>query len=75
MVEQPQAFFTEEHRVPGDNPFYQPAGGRYMIASLDSVPADAEYGWSYEEASKMGLDSFKNELKDKISKTLKQMKL
>lgn len=34
-----------------------------------------EYGWSYEEASKMGLDSFRNELKDKISKTLKQMKL
>lgn len=51
VVEQPQAFFTEEHRVPGDNPFYQPAGGRYMIASLDSVPADAEYGWSYEPVS------------------------
>lgn len=51
VVEQPQTFFTEEHRVPGHNPFYTSVHGNYMIALLDSVPACDDYCWRYEPVS------------------------
>ena len=51
VVEQPQTFFTEEHRVPGNNPFYASVHGNYMIALLDSVPACDNYRWQYEPVS------------------------
>lgn len=51
VVESPQIFFTEKHRVPGDNPFYKPAYGGFIIAPLDSVPVDGEYCWQYEPVS------------------------
>lgn len=51
VVERPREFFVEEHRVPGDNPFYRPVGGRFMIALLDSVPYHGTYCWQYEPVS------------------------
>ena len=33
------------------------------------------YGWTYEEASTMGLEKFTDELKNKIDKVLLSMKL
>ena len=50
-IETPDEFFTPQHKIAGNNPFYGTTGGDYIITHIDSTSTHDEWYWHYHPAS------------------------
>lgn len=50
-IESSEEFFTPQHKVKGNNPFYITSDSCYIITPTDSLSTEAKWQWHYYQAS------------------------